>query len=42
MAWLAKGTNGPPLAILHVFYKQRMLVVFQKTQAPFILKRVVV
>jgi hypothetical protein len=42
MTRLAKGTNGPPLVILHAFYKQRMSVVFQKMQAPFSLKRVVI
>ncbi len=42
VVWLAKGTDGPPLANLHAFYKQRMSIVFQKAQAPSILKCVVV
>ncbi len=42
MAWLAKDINGFLIIILHVFYKQRMLLAFQKTQFASILKLVVI
>ncbi len=37
MTWLAKGTDGPPLAILHAFSRQRVLEALQKTHVISIL-----
>jgi hypothetical protein len=33
MLWTAKGTGGPPLSVLHTFYRQRVLVALQRTHA---------
>jgi hypothetical protein len=42
MAWLAKGINGFLIIILHVFYKQRMLLALQKAQVASILNLVAI
>jgi hypothetical protein len=42
MVQLAKCANGLSLMILRAFYRQKMSIVFQKAQALFILKCVVV
>jgi hypothetical protein len=42
MAWLAKGFGGPPLTILHVFYRQSVLIALQKVEDAFILKCIIV
>jgi hypothetical protein len=36
MAWLAKGFGGPPLTILHVFYRQSVLIALRKVEDAFI------
>jgi hypothetical protein len=42
MAWLAKGTNGLALVILHVLFKQRVLVALQKAQTIYILRHAII
>ncbi len=42
MAWSTKGTNGPPLTILHVLYMQRVLVALQRAQAASILRCIII
>ncbi len=37
MAWVAKGSRGLPLLILHAFYRQRVLVTLQQVHAATIL-----
>jgi hypothetical protein len=37
MAWVAKGSGGLPLLILHAFYRQRVLVTLQQVHAATIL-----
>jgi hypothetical protein len=41
MAWNVKGFGGPSFLILHSFYRYRVLVVLQQTQAISISKHVV-
>jgi hypothetical protein len=38
MAWSTKGIGGPPLVVLWVLYKQRVLITLQITHATSILK----
>ncbi len=33
MVWLVKGTNRPPLAVLYAFYRQRVSLVFEKSES---------
>jgi hypothetical protein len=42
MTWTTKGIEGPPLSMLQSFYKQRMSVASQKTQATSIVRRIVI
>jgi hypothetical protein len=42
MAWLAKGINDFLIIILHVFYKQRMLLALQKARVTSILNLVAI
>ncbi len=42
MAWSTKGFDGHFLAILHAFYRQRVLMVLQRTQVTSILKCVII
>jgi hypothetical protein len=41
VAWLVKGFGGPPLLILHSFYRQRMYVVLHRVHIATILRCVV-
>jgi hypothetical protein len=38
MAWIRKGTRGPPLSVLRSFYKQRVLMALQRVQVTSILR----
>jgi hypothetical protein len=38
MAWGTKGIKSPPLLVLNVFYKQRVLMVLQHAHAISILR----
>ncbi len=42
MVWSAKGTNALPLVILHVFFRQRVLVALQRAQAICILRHAII
>jgi len=42
MVWLAKGTSGPPLAVLYTFYRQRVSIVLQRVKVLFIFRCVII
>ncbi len=42
MEWSTKCSSDPPLAILHAYYKQRVLIALQIVEATFILRHVVI
>lgn len=42
MAWLAKGINGPPLTILHAFYRPKVSTTLQRMQVVSILRCVII
>jgi hypothetical protein len=42
MAWSMKGHGGPPLPIIHFFYKQKVSLALQRVQATTILHQVIV
>jgi len=42
VAWLAKGINGPPLMILHAFYRPKVSIALQRMQVVSILRCVII
>jgi hypothetical protein len=41
MAWLVKGSKGPPLLIIHSFYKQKVSVALWRIQVTIVLRWVI-
>jgi hypothetical protein len=42
MVWLAKATSGLALVILHVLFRQKVLVALQRVQTIYILRHVII
>jgi hypothetical protein len=42
MKWSTKCSNGPSLAFLHAFYKQRVSIALQRVEATSIFRHVVI
>jgi hypothetical protein len=42
MVCLAKDINGPPLTILHAFYRPKVSIALQRMQVVFILRCVII